>query len=124
MKVTSLTQRWYVPLPTSLFISHILNLTSFQKKSTKRKAQGDSPYIPVQREWIKSNEDRQMKAQKLESEQTNGGSSFMLQRWQQETTLDQPYHNLEAVKEHADRGNPHQTSMQNEYDSSVEYFKK
>ena len=124
MKVTSLTRRWYVPLPKSLSISHILNLTGVQKKPTERKAQGDSTYIPVQREWIRSNEDRQMKAQKLESEQTNGGSSFMLQRWQQETTLDQPYHNLEAVKEHADRGNPHQTTMQNEYDSSVEYFEK
>ena len=114
MKVTSLTRRGYVPLPTSLFISHILNLTSVQKKPTERKAQGGSTYIPVQREWIKGNEVRQMAAQKLESEQTNGGSNFMLQRWQQETMLDQPYHNLEAVKEHADRGNAHQTSMQNE----------
>ena len=124
MKLTSLTRRGYVPLPTSLFIPHILNLTSVQKKPTERKAQGDSTYIPVQREWIKGNEVRQMAARKLESEQMNGGSSFMLQRWQQETTLDQPYHNLEAVKEHADRGNAHQTSMQNEYDSSVDYFER
>ena len=121
MKVTSLTRRWYVPLP---FISHFLNLTSVQKRPTERKAQGGSTYIPVQREWIKGNEVRQTMAQKLESEQTNGGSSFMLQRWQQETTLDQPYHNLEAVEEHADRGNAHQTSTHNEYDPSVEYFER
>ena len=124
MKVTSLTRRWYVPLSTALFISHILNLTSVQKKSTVGKAQGDSKYIPVEREWTKGKEGRQVMTQNLESEQTNGGSRFMLQRWQQEITLDQPYHNLEAVKEHADRGNPHHTSMQNEYGSSVEYFGK
>ncbi len=65
-----------------------------------------------------------MMAQKFEGEQTNGESSFMLQRWQQETMLNQPYHNLEAVKEQADRGNTHQTSMKNEYDSSIEYLER
>ena len=65
-----------------------------------------------------------MMAQELEGEQTNGQSRFMLQRWQQETTLHQPYHNLEAVKEYADRGNANQTSMQKGYDSSIEYFER
>ena len=124
MKVISLTQRWYVSRSTSLCISRILNLTSVQKKSTARKAQGNSRYIPVQREWTKSNQFQQVTAQKLETEQENGGSKFMLQRWQQETTLDQPYHNLEAVKEHVDGGDAHQSSMQNEYDSCVEYFER
>ncbi|KAK0510278.1 hypothetical protein JMJ35_007672 [Cladonia borealis] len=94
------------------------------KKSTVGKAQDNSRYIPVEREWAKGKESRQVMAQKLESEQTNVGSRFMLQRWQQETTLDQPYHNLEAVKKHADRGDAHQTSMQNENDSSIEYFER
>lgn len=94
------------------------------KKSTVGKAQGDSRYIPVQREWTKGKEGRQVMARKLESEQTNGGSKYMLQRWQQETTLDQPYHNLEAVKERADRGDAHHTSMHNERDSSIEYFER
>ena len=65
-----------------------------------------------------------MMAQKFESEQRNGDSRFMLQRWQQEKTLDQPYHNLEAVKEHANRGNVYQTSMQNEQDSSIGHFER
>ena len=78
----------------------------------------------MQREWIKGNGVGQMMAQKPRGEQTNDQSRYMLQRWQQETMLDQPYHNLEAVKEHADRGNANQTSMQNEYDSSIEYFER
>ena len=124
MKVTSLTRGWYVPLPASFFISHISNLTSVWKKPTKEKAQDISRCISIQRDWIKGNEVGQMTAQKFEGEQMSGGSSFMLQRWQQETMCNQPYHNVEAVKERADRGKTRQISMKSEYDSSIEYFER
>ena len=105
-----------------LFISHILNLTSFYWKPTNGKAEGISRYTSIQREWIKGNEVGQITAQKFEGEQTSGGSSFMLQRWQQETMCNQPYHNVEAVKEQADRGNTHPISVKSEYESSMRYF--
>lgn len=73
---------------------------------------------------MKGDEVGQMTAQKFGGEQTGGGSSFMLQRWQQETMCNQPYHNVEAVKEQADRGNTRQTSTESKYDSSIGYFER
>ena len=106
------------------FFSHFSDLTSAQKKPTNLKAQGDLRYIPLEREWVKGNEVGQVTPQKFEDEQTNGESRFMLQRWQRETMSNQPYHNVDAVREQTDRGNTHQTSMKSKYDSSIEYFER
>lgn len=55
-------------------------------------------------------------------EQSQDKTGSMLQRWQQESMLDQPYNNIEAVKTRADHTNNSQVSQQNKKSFSLGYF--
>ena len=46
----------------------------------------------------------------------------MLERWQQESTLDQPYHNIEGVKIRADMGDSKEISNCTKASSSVGFY--
>lgn len=84
--------RQFPPVP------YVVGLISVQVDSSQHQDQRSSKYVKVYREWDKKNEAEQVKAPKPGYNQTQNQTGSMLQRWLQESMLDQPYHNLEAVK--------------------------
>lgn len=79
-------------------------------------------YASVHREWVKGKEARQEMSPKPICEQIRDAPTFMMQRWQQETICNQPYHNIGAVKRLSYPGFASQTSYQRYNDSSVKNF--
>lgn len=84
--------------------------------------QRGSAFVKVYREWDKKNEARQPTGVKPEYNQTKGQTGFMLQRWQQETMFDQPYHSLEAVKKRKNHSNDKQVGERDDKRFSLGYF--
>lgn len=105
-----------------LFSSHVYEVNNLSKKIPTTENTGGSMYVRVQREWTKSNGGKQKAVQKPEGEQITGPSSLMLQRWQQETMIDQPYHNLWAVKKQANSRNTDQISAHENHTYSLGYI--
>lgn len=81
-----------------------------------------SGYVKVYREWDMRSKAERTKAYTPGYNQTQGQTGSMLQRWQQETMLDQPYNNLQAVKKRADLTNDKQVSERDDRNSSLGYF--
>lgn len=79
-------------------IPYVVGLISVQADSSQHQDQRSSTYVRVDREWDKKNEAERAKAHKPGDNQTQSQTGSMLQRWLQESMLDQPYHNLKAVK--------------------------
>ncbi|KAL9631075.1 MAG: hypothetical protein Q9204_004404 [Flavoplaca sp. TL-2023a] len=84
--------------------------------------QKNTEIVEVRREWHDSNGRGKMTTGMTENKQMEAPSRFMLHRWQQESMLDQPYHNLAAVEEleHCDKAK--QTSMRSSGVSSNGYL--
>ena len=89
-------------LPTIFLVPLGLRLISVQAAHDLHGDESSSAYVKVHREWDKRNEAGQTQTSKPGSNQTKEHSGFMLQRWQQEPMLDQPFNNLEAVKKRTD----------------------
>ena len=73
------------------------------ENGTQHNNKGSSSYVRVNREWAQKGEGRQAGAESSGRGQTGNGQT-MLQRWQQESMRDQPYHNIDAVKKRTDYG--------------------
>ena len=87
-----------------------------------RGSQDSSAFLKVHREWIKKNDERQMKVDQLRNDMTPSQAGSMLERWQQESMLDQPYHHVESVKRLADMGNNKEAADCKKNNSSLGYL--
>ena len=71
--------------------------------NTQHQDNSNSSYFRVNREWDLRDGGRRAEAERSGYGQT-GNERTMLQRWQQESISDQPYHNLDAAKKRTDFG--------------------
>lgn len=99
-------------------VPYALRLISLQVNDSQHKDQHSSTYARLYRDWDKRNEAGWTKAHKPGSNQTQNQTGSMLQRWQQESMLDQPYHNLEAVKRRVDLENSKQVKYFDPHDKT------
>ena len=97
-----------------------MRLIGFQVGHTQD--QRGSAYVKVNREWDKRHGPERTEAFTPKYNQTQNQTGSMLERWQQETMLDQPYHNLRAVNKRANLTQGKQVRERDDRNSSLGYF--
>lgn len=110
-----------VSAPSDKFptIQYAVNLINFRVGDVQNNR---SAYMKVSRERDKRNEEKLTRDFLAGYNQTQDQTGSMLQRWQRESMLDQPYNNIEAVKKRASCTNDKQVSERSNTKSSLGYF--
>ena len=100
-------------------IYYAVKLINFQVVNVQSSG---SAYMKVYRKWDTRNEAELTRASLPGYNQTQDQTGSMLQRWQRESMLDQPYNNMEAVKKRPSHTNDKQVSERSDTKSSLGYF--
>ena len=120
---TEILQQKMACVLLTLHFHPLLKLTQIQKESFTQIKSDDTMCTNVPRDWNRGNGNEAQPANEHVQE-AKGASSVMMQRWQQETVRDQPFHNIGAVENVAGCGEASQRSPNNNDNWSLQYVGK